>query len=160
VALSEWPAELTSALPDGFTTEVGLAAAKWWRAAARALRSGRLLAIDYGLAADGYFTPERARGTLRAYQRHHASDDLLARPGEQDLTAHVNFTAVRRAGESEGLRTDVFQTQEQFLAGMLREIEREPDSFGEWTSKESRQFQTLAHPEHLGRPFRVLVQSR
>src|SRR6185437_14491760 len=93
-ALATLPPELLNVLPDGFTTEVCPAAVDWWRQAARALKSGKLMTIDYGLRAEQFFTPTRRDGTLRAYHQHHQSNDLLARPGEQDLTAQVNFTAI------------------------------------------------------------------
>ena len=129
-------------------------------AAAGALRAGQLLAFDYGLTREEFFTPERGRGTVRAYRRHQATADLLADPGEQDLTAQVNFSAVREAGEAAGLRTTTWVSQAKFLTTILGRILAARESFGEWGSAQNRQFQTLTHPEHLGRPFRVLGQSR
>ena len=154
------PAELRSALPDGFTTEVCPAATNWWRAAAEALREGWLLTVDYGLTREEFFFPGRKSGTLHSYRRHRATGDPLADAGEQDITAHVNFTALQEAGESAGLKTESFLFQEQFIARIANRISRDPSAFGEWTPERLRQFQTLAHPEHLGRSFRVLVQSR
>ncbi len=160
---------MESVLPDGYTIETCPAAESWWREAANVLGHGKLLTIDYGFTADELFSPSRPRGTLRAYFRHHASDDLLANVGEQDLTAHVNFSAIQAAGESVGLKTESFQTQSQFLTRILAKASKD-NSLGKlvaskrsedgWTSAQSRQFQTLTHPEHLGRAFRVLVQSR
>jgi SAM-dependent MidA family methyltransferase len=120
---------------------------------------GKLLTIDYGLTADELFSPARTNGTLRAYFRHHASADILANVGGQDLTAHVNFSAIQKAGESAGLKTEMFSTQTQFLTQILEKTQSDK-TFGEWTSARTRQFQTLTHPEHLGRAFRVLIQSR
>ena len=152
--------ELLEILPDGFSIEVCPAAEQWWREAAMALDCGKLLTIDYGLTADELHVPQRKEGTLRAYYHHRASTDVLADPGEQDLTAHVNFTAVRAAGEAAGLKTEVFETQERFLTRIAARTWQEEGCFGEWTPERRRQFQTLTHPEHLGRSFRVLVQSR
>jgi SAM-dependent MidA family methyltransferase len=150
---------LLAVLPDGYTIETCPAAESWWREAAGILEHGKLMTIDYGLTSDELFLPRRPRGTLRAYFRHHAGDDILANVGEQDLTAHVNFSAIQAAGESVGLRTEMFSTQSQFLTGILEKASK--DNFlGEWTPAQARQFQTLTHPEHLGRAFRVLVQSR
>jgi SAM-dependent MidA family methyltransferase len=146
-------------LPDGYTIETCPAAESWWREAATVLGRGKLLTIDYGFTAAERFSPGRRHGTLRAYFRHHASDDLLANVGEQDLTAHVNFSAIQEVGEACGLATETFSTQSQFLTRILEKTLREK-TFGEWTSAQARQFQTLTHPEHLGRAFRVLVQSR
>jgi SAM-dependent MidA family methyltransferase len=119
-----------------------------------------LVTLDYGLTADELFVPERKEGTARAYCHHQSSWDVLAQPGEQDITAHLNFTAIQTAGESAGLRTDAFLTQAQFLTGIAGRVWEGGASFGEWTRARTRQFQTLTHPEHLGRSFRVLVQSR
>jgi len=153
------PSTLLEMLPDNFTTEINPAAEDWWRLAAGALRDGKLMTVDYGLAGDDFFQPSRKQGTLRAFFKHHFADDMLANPGEQDLTAHVNFSAIQKVGEEAGLKTDSFSTQEKFLAQIL-ERTLQDKSFGEWTSALARQFQTLTHPEHLGRAFRVLVQSR
>jgi SAM-dependent MidA family methyltransferase len=152
-------AELQAVLPDGYTIEISPAAESWWRDAAGILERGRLMTIDYGLGADELFLPGRSHGTLRAYFRHHVVDDILANVGEQDITAQVNFPVIRAVGESAGLRTEDFATQAQFLTGILAKVV-EDRSFGNWNASRTRQFQTLTHPEHLGRAFRVLVQSR
>jgi SAM-dependent MidA family methyltransferase len=153
------PEELRAVLPDGFTTEVCPAAGAWWRRAAETLRGGKLLTFDYGLTAEQFFAPERCHGTLRAYYQHHAAADLLARPGEQDLTASVNFSAIRDAGESAGLTTETFATQGQFLTAIAAALANEP-GHQEWLAAGARQFQTLTHPEHLGQKFHALVQAR
>jgi len=93
----EVPAEILEVLPDHYTRN-------WCRqhplvaAAARSLAAGKLLTIDYGLTAGEFFQPDRRDGTLRAYTRHQPGSDLLADVGEQDLTAHVNFTALQQTG--------------------------------------------------------------
>jgi SAM-dependent MidA family methyltransferase len=153
------PSSLLAVLPDGYIIESSPAAEHWWHAAAGVLARGKLLAIDYGFTAGEMFSPARTRGTLRAYFRHHATDDLLANPGEQDLTAHVNFSTIQKAGEAAGLKTESFLTQSQFLTRILEMAARD-ETFGGWTAARTRQFQTLTHPEHLGRAFRALVQSR
>ncbi|MCW5554180.1 MAG: SAM-dependent methyltransferase [Verrucomicrobiae bacterium] len=152
--------ELLTVLPDGFTTESCPAATTWWREAANLLQQGRLLTFDYGLNAEEFLAPHRANGTLRAYHHHRYADDVLAQPGEQDLTAHVNFTALQAAGETAGLLTEAAQTQSQFLTGITQRAWAAGSGFGAWSSDRTRQFQTLTHPEHLGRAFRVLVQAR
>lgn len=148
----ELPPGLTELLPDGFTLEFSSAAADWWRKAARALRGGRLIGIDYFLTADELLQPERPHGTARAYRSHHAIGDLLAAPGEQDLTAHVNGTHLQSIGESEGLMTDGRPLSQ---SSFLTVSHWEPES-----AEQVRQFQTLTHPEHLGHKFKVLSQAR
>jgi SAM-dependent MidA family methyltransferase len=152
--------ELFGALPDGFTLDLGPAAPAWWGEAARVLNEGRLVTIDYGLTEQEFFAPERSHGTLRAYSRHRQGANVLARPGGQDITAHVNFSALRAAGEEAGLETEAFTTQEEFLTRIAARVWQGTAGFGEWTPGRTRQFRTLTHPQFLGRPFRVLVQRR
>jgi SAM-dependent MidA family methyltransferase len=152
--------ELLNVLPDGFTTEICPMAAQWWGDAARVLRRGKLLTFDYGLEREDFFAPHRAQGTLRAYRNHQQSDKVLADPGQQDITAHVNFSLIRDSGEASGLRTESLRTQAQFLTGIAERFWKRPGRNGSWTERQSREFQTLMHPQHLGRAFRVLLQSR
>jgi SAM-dependent MidA family methyltransferase len=151
---------LLAALPDEFTLEIGQAAEQWWRQAAEALEWGALVAIDYGMSAEEFLVPERSDGTLRGYRRQRAVNDVLAAPGEQDLTAHVNFTRIEAVGRAAGLLTEQFDSQAKFLTRTFALLAQHPELLAGWTGKQTRQFQTLTHPEHLGRPFRVLVQSR
>jgi SAM-dependent MidA family methyltransferase len=146
-------ADLAAFLPDGFQIEVSPAAARWWQLAARKLRAGKLVTFDYGREAEELLSPRRFGGTLRAYRDHRLESDVLAGPGEQDITAHVNFTEIRRAGESAGVKTEFFGSQEKFLAQIVPKLT-------DWNSQRVRQYQTLTHPDHLGRAFKVLVQSR
>jgi SAM-dependent MidA family methyltransferase len=154
------PLELKPFLANGLVIEISLAASDWWRRAAMALRAGKLLTIDYGLAAEELISPQRQQGTLRAYQRHRTHPEVLLIPGEQDLTAHVNFAQLQKAGEAEGLKTDGLFSQAQFLTQIVKNSMASFAPFSDWTSSRTRQFQTLTHPEHLGRSFRVLIQSR
>ena len=151
---------LLAALPDGFTVELCPAAEQWWREAAVVPGCDKLVAIDYGLTAEEFLAPERKEGTVRSYYHHRLSGDVLANPGEQDITAHVNFTAIKAAGESAGLKTEAFLTQAQLLTGIAARTWEDESAFGKWTAERIRQFQTLTHPEHFGRAFRALVQSR
>jgi SAM-dependent MidA family methyltransferase len=158
---SDWPnlpAELLGHLPDQFTTEIRPEAEAWWGQASVRLGAGKILTLDYGGRAEEFWLPERAGGSLRAYYKHRLSADVLENPGEQDLTADVNFSALEAAGEAAGLLTDKYEPQSRFLTGIA---ERGFSSdFGNWSSVQTRQFQTLTHPEHLGRSFKVLVQAR
>ena len=156
----EFPPELLAVLPHGFTIEICPEAAQWWRQAATALKTGKLLTIDYGVEAGQLIAPERSGGTLRAYSRHHATGDVLSNVGDQDLTAHVNFAQLQHIGEAAGLRTEGLFSQERFFTSVAAKTWQTESNFGEWTSARLKQFRTLMHPEHLGRAFRVLLQSR
>lgn len=154
------PQELLTHLPDGFTTELGTAACDWWRDAANCLDRGHLLAIDYGLRREDFFAPHRHDGTLRAYSQHRQNTNLLQNPGKQDLTSHVNFSAIESTGESAGMTTVSLESQESFLTKILRKlVEGTPDS-PLLNPKRIRQLQSLIHPSHFGRSFSVLVQKR
>ena len=159
-AVQRFPPELLSALPEPFTLEVCPIADKWWADAVQILEEGKLLTIDYGLTEEEILAPAHGQGTLRAYSHHHASADLLAKPGEQDLTAHINFSSLRRIGEAAGLKTEMFLSQEQFLTKIASPLLGSQTSVVKWSAEQIRQFQTLTHPNHLGSSFRVLVQSR
>jgi SAM-dependent MidA family methyltransferase len=158
-SIFQLPSSLLDVLPDGYIIETSPTAENCWREAAGILQRGKLMTIDYGFTADEMFSPARTNGTLRGYFRHHLADDLLANHGEQDLTAHVNFSAIQKIGKKAGLKTENFCTQPQFLTQILAKAHADK-FFGEWDSRRARQFQTLTHPEHLGRAFKVLVQAR
>ena len=159
LALPQVHPDLQTVLPENFIIEISPAAVEWWYQAAQSLRAGKLVTLDYGLTAEEQFQPEKGRGTLRAYRDHRLSDDLLANPGEQDLTAHVNFTAIQAAGESAGLQTTSYAPQARFLTKIFEKTLALPGQFPDWTPNRIKQFQTLTHPSHLGR-FQTLVQSK
>jgi SAM-dependent MidA family methyltransferase len=118
------------------------------------------MTIDYGLNAEEFFAPQRAQGTLRAYRCHRQTDDVLADPGEQDITAHVNFSALQSAGEAARLKTELLCTQTQLLTRIAERLWKAGGEPSAWKPEQTRQFQTLIHPDHLGRAFRVLVQKK
>lgn len=149
------PQALLEVLPADFTVDVGGAAVQWWQEAAACLGpGGRLITLDYGTPQAPPVDPRRPRGTLRAFWRHTLQEDLLARPGEQDLTADVNFTALQKAGEARGLTTETLEKQGPFLTRLALSVEGKI----EWTPARRRQLMTLTHPQHLGERFCVLVQ--
>jgi len=105
-------------LDDGQRAEISLALDDWIARAAGELERGVLLLIDYGHPARELYSPRRAAGTLLAYVRHRAHDDPLRNVGRQDLTAHVDLTAVERAAERAGLDRLGVTTQAEFLVGL------------------------------------------
>ena len=152
----------TVALPpiDGYTTEVHLAARAWMGDVARTLARGYVLTIDYGHAASLYYAPFRQQGTLTAYREHRRSRDVLADPGDQDLTAHVNFTALVRAGEAAGLAPLAWLDQQHFLMGIAHDelAGTAPARLG--LAENVAAWQTLIHPSHLGVSFHALIQAK
>jgi SAM-dependent MidA family methyltransferase len=158
--LARLPTELLAVLPNHFTVEISPEAVSWWLRAAHFLLEGSLFTVDYGLLQDDFFQPHRSRGTLRAYSKHRPAGNLLEAVGEQDITAHVNFSLLIAGGESAGLKTESFARQDVFVKSVLEQIERSPHDFPLWTAMRYRQLTSLLHPEHLGRAFKVLIQSR
>jgi len=158
--LESLPSELLNVLPDGFTTEICFASEDWWASAVQSLKAGKLMTLDYGLDNEAGLSPNHPQGTVRAYHRHIICDDILANAGEQDITANVDFQAIQQVGEALGLRTVTFMSQSRFLTGIASQLMAGGNESGDWTPKKSRELQTLIHPEHLGRAFRVLVQTR
>jgi SAM-dependent MidA family methyltransferase len=152
-------------LADGQTAEIGLAIDAWVASAAAPLRRGLMILIDYGGPAAELYDPVRRRdGTLRAYVRHQVSDDPYRYVGRQDLTAHVDVTAVVRAAERAGLVTLGITTQAEALMGLgveerLREIQADSaTTFEDYATLRSSLMRYL-DPAAMGR-FRVMVFGR
>ncbi|MBI4169577.1 MAG: SAM-dependent methyltransferase [Acidobacteria bacterium] len=103
---------------EGQEVDLNLAAPCWISWAVRLLRRGYLLVVDYGKEAPDLYHPARRRGTLLAYHRHGANEEFLLRPGAQDLTAHLDWTALRKAAERAGGRYLGRTTQARFLLAL------------------------------------------
>ncbi|MGC1384055.1 MAG: SAM-dependent methyltransferase [Candidatus Acidiferrales bacterium] len=150
-------------LPDQ-QAEVNLKACAWIREAGKRLTQGFVLTIDYGFEAAELFSDRHMRGTLLAYDRHRASERYFRAPGDQDITAHVDFTAIDRAGQRGGLSRTGNTTQANFLLALAREsnlTDLESRGQSELESAKSRNaFKTLIHPEGMGETFKVLIQHK
>ena len=109
---------LDARYPDGYRSEVNLAAVDWLAQVAQRLQRGYVLTIDYGYPSDRYYHPVRSAGTLQCYYRHQHHDNPYAYVGQQDITAHVDFTALARYGEMNGLHTVGFTKQGLFLMSL------------------------------------------
>ncbi len=140
-------------LAADYETEINLAAPAWIAEVADRLERGYLLAIDYGWSRAEYYRPERCTGTLSAYANHQRADDPLARPGEIDLTAHVDFTSLAEAALAAGLELAGFTDQHHFMVG-LGQLHFTDDT---GTPQEIRAFKTLMHPNLMGRSFHALA---
>jgi SAM-dependent MidA family methyltransferase len=163
-ALGEYFREQGVELSDGQMAEAGLGAARWIEDAGRRLGRGFVLTIDYGYEARELYDATRVRGTMMAYEQHRISEDWLRAPGEQDLTAHVNFTALERAGRRSGLTPYGMVSQSHFLlalAGANQLADFEDAGAGEAERYRTRlAFQELIHPDGMGETFRVFAQEK
>ncbi len=133
--------------------------APWMRILAEALSVGAVLLIDYGYPRREYYLPERTMGTLLCHYRHHATDDVLARVGLQDMTANVDFTAVAEAGTGAGLRLAGYTTQAFFLiANGLDELYQAAAQGSERERIElARDVKLLTLPSEMGERFQVIA---
>jgi SAM-dependent MidA family methyltransferase len=102
-------------VPVPYESEIGLAGRAWMRSVAERLERGVLFVIDYGFPRHEYYHPQRAMGTLMSHSRHRTRADPFERPGEQDLTAHVDFSALADAARAAGLEVLGYANQAQFL---------------------------------------------
>ena len=109
----------------GQIVEIDLEVEDWFAHVAEKLLNGFVITVDYGAEANELYDPVRAQGTLRAFSRHGFVDDVLAQPGEVDITASVNWTQVKKVGEQLGLKVIEFASQDRFLlkAGLLEEMQ-------------------------------------
>jgi SAM-dependent MidA family methyltransferase len=148
-------------LMEGYTTEVNLRATDWIREIARRLERGFVITVDYGYERDGYFAPHRHDGTLLCHYQHTANREPFVRIGQQDITAHIEFTSIMEAGRQAGLETVMFCDQSQFLLECGQDLLEEIASrdAGRWSPDRNRLHQ-LIHPTLMGRTFKVLVQRK
>jgi SAM-dependent MidA family methyltransferase len=105
----------TGALPDGYVSEVGLAARAWARTLPQWLARGAALLIDYGFPRAEYYHPQRIMGTIMCHYRHHAHADPFWLPGLNDLTAHVDFSTIAQSAHEAGLDVLGYTSQAHFL---------------------------------------------
>lgn len=108
----------SSSYPEGYRSEVNLAALDWLKMVASGLQRGYLLTIDYGYPASRYYNPARSQGTLQCYYRHRHHNNPYLNIGRQDITAHVDFTALERWGAICGLDNLGFTQQGLFLMAL------------------------------------------
>ena len=163
-AITEYFAAQGVALADGQQAEAGLEACDWITEIGRRLERGYVMTIDYGHRAKELFDEHHMRGTLLAYRNHRTSENFLESPGEQDLTAHANFTALETWGKQSGLETAGYTSQTAFLLALGQGNEF-ADLYDENQTEAERvrarlQLKMLIHPEGMGERFMVLIQEK
>ncbi len=163
-AITEYFAAQGVSLQEGQQAEAGLEACDWITEVGRRIERGYVLTIDYGHRAAELFDDHHMRGTLLAYRDHRATENYYDSPGEQDLTAHVNFSALETWGKRAGLETAGLVSQTAFLLALGRGNEF-ADLYGEGQTEVERararlQLKTLIYPEGMGERFQVLIQQK
>lgn len=162
--LQEYLDEIDRNLPVGMRVELNLAMRGALKAISTIVRSGYVITIDYGDTREALYHPSRRRGTLMCYHKHQASENPYVNVGEQDITAHVDFSALIGWGEEYGLQPLALLRQDQFLlqSGILTKLQEhsDRDPFTSSAMKRNRAIRQLIEPSGMGGTFRVLVQGK
>lgn len=161
--LRDYLAELGICLARGYATEVNLEALEWIAEVALALKSGYLITIDYGCENPDMYKASRSQGTLVCYHKHSVNDSFYMHIGEQDMTAHVNFSALSHWGEKNGLAKTGFTDQGCFLSSLgfrdqlLSSLSDEADVI-----RAAQKAASLSHALLLdmGSKYKVLIQHK
>jgi len=152
---------LNDRLPDNYRSEINLAMDAWIVSMAEMMEQAVMLIIDYGFSTQEYYHPQRAQGTLMCHYRHRSHDNPFVYPGLQDITAHVDFTAVAEAADGAGLQVAGYNTQAMFLLAngletMLQSVGVDDPEFLQL----ARQVKTLTMPGEMGELFKVMALTR
>jgi SAM-dependent MidA family methyltransferase len=149
-------------LPEGFRSEVALAARGFLRTLAGVLEKGVALFVDYGFPRKEYYHPQRRDGTLMCHYRHHAHADPFFLPGLQDITSHVDFSAVASAARDAGLELAGYTSQAQFLinCGITEVMSRTPAEDQEKFLPLANQANRLMSPAEMGELFKAIALAR
>jgi SAM-dependent MidA family methyltransferase len=149
-------------LPAEYDTEINLMMGPWVRSMAEFLERGTLLFIDYGFPRLEYYHPQRSQGTLMCHYRHRSHGDPRVLPGLQDITAHVDFTALAEAGIEAGLTLAGYTTQADFLlaTGLAEFAETAAGKDSHAQMEVARQVKRLVMPSEMGELFKVMALTR
>ena len=161
--LTTYLTELAVQLPDGFRTEINLGAVHWLEEIAGCLDEGFVITVDYGHESAELYRDCRRNGTLMCYHKHSVNDNVLDNPGTQDITSHVNFSALRLWGEKFGLQCCGLTTQAAFLLslGLAEKLYASLHEEG----KSIENLKKHAFLKHtllfdMGQKFKVLIQQK
>ena len=155
--LAQYLERLHTTWSEGYRTEMNLQAIDWMEQVAQRIDRGFVVTIDYGHTAQDLYGPDRKNGTFLCYSQQLTNEDPFIRVGEQDMTAHVDFSSLAAVGEEQGLHVTGFTNQMSFLMGlgveeMIEELEPE--------SPEFRAAIHLLKPDGMGSTFKVLIQHK
>ncbi|HEX2649670.1 MAG TPA: SAM-dependent methyltransferase [Burkholderiales bacterium] len=149
--------------PSGrYESELALLARLWMRSLGRILERGAILVIDYGFPEGEYFHPQRSMGTLACHYRHHVHADPFYLPGLQDITAHVDFSALARSAREGGLEVLGYATQAQFLVncGITEVLAQQNADDAARYLPAAAAAQKLLSPSEMGELFKVLAAGK
>ncbi len=148
-------------LTDGYSSEINLRAEEWVQSLGGLLQQGVALLIDYGFPQREFYHPQRHRGTLMCHYRHRAHDDALRLVGLQDITAHVDFTAVAEAALQADLAVRGYTNQANFLiaSGLMELLSEESGGVQEQLSL-AAQVKRLTMPGEMGELFKVMALTK
>jgi SAM-dependent MidA family methyltransferase len=146
-------------VPVPYDSEIGLAGQAWMRSLAERLEQGAIFIIDYGFPRHEYYHPQRSMGTLMCHTRHRAHGNPFERPGEQDVTAHVDFSALARVARESGLEVLGYSTQAQFLVncGITDVLAKANVENALHYAPIAAEAQQLLSPAEMGELFKVLA---
>jgi len=149
----------STGLPPGYRTEINLRIKKWLERVAAVLIEGFVLTIDYGYSAREYYSEDRTGGTLLCYHKHTLNESPYRNIGQQDITAHVNFSSLKLWGDELGLKTVGYCPQGTFLTAagideMIVELYSDSADYVAEISKIKR----LIFPQGMGDSHNVLIQ--
>jgi SAM-dependent MidA family methyltransferase len=151
--------EFSAGLQPGYRTEINLKIKDWLREVSAALSKGFILTIDYGYSAGEYYSKERTKGTLLCYRGHQTNENPYYNVGEQDITAHVNFSSLKKWGEVQGFRTVGYCPQGTFLiASGIDEVITELYAGRDDYSSETAKIRGLIFPQGMGETHSVMIQ--
>lgn len=159
--INQFVPDLLSSYPDNYRTEVNLELRSWINDISRILSKGFVFTIDYGFNGREYFDPERGSGTLICYYKHSVNENPYINIGMQDITSHVNFSALKKWGENAALETIGYCTQGMFLASMgIDEILSEMDIQTKSYQAAINKVKEMLLPQGMGQTHKVLIQSK
>jgi SAM-dependent MidA family methyltransferase len=149
-------------LPEAYRTELQRAARAFVRSLGGVLERGIAIFVDYGFPAREYYHPQRSDGTLMCHYRHHAHDDPFFLPGLQDITTHIDFSAIARAAAEAGLDVCGYTSQAQFLVncGITEVLSRTPPEKSAAYLPLASQVNRLTSTAEMGELFKVIALCR
>lgn len=144
----------------GYASEINVLVSAWIKSLSQCLTAGVILLIDYGFPRHEFYHPDRKQGTLMCHFQHHAHDNPLLYPGIQDITSHVDFTAIAEAADENNLSVAGFTNQAAFLIScgltdMLEVVQDDATRF-----EFSQQIKRLTMPSEMGELFKVMALTK